>query len=240
MVRSQGIWRKAHESSEVESVTLNEVSGGRAIEVMAVHRLASVGVVWETKYTVYGSGDVVVDAQFKPSRTDLPRLPRLGMNMTLPAGFDRITWLGPGPHETYCDRKDAKVGVYNGTVKEQFYSQYTEPGESGNKVDARWIALTDRRGNGLLAVGLPLLSMNALHYRKDDLEAARHPFELQSRESIILNLDWKQQGVGGDNSWGAWPHENDLIECAEQGYRIQLSPLKRGDDPAEVARAAQY
>jgi beta-galactosidase len=56
----------------------------------------------------------------------------------------------------------------------------------------------------------------------------------------MLNLDWKQQGVGGDNSWGAWPHENDLIECAEQGYRFRLSPLKRGDDPAAVARAAQY
>ena len=61
-------------------------------------------------------------ANFKPGKTKLPKLVRLGMQMTLPTGFEQITWLGPGPQESYCDRKDRKVGPLHGTVDEQFYA----------------------------------------------------------------------------------------------------------------------
>jgi beta-galactosidase len=162
------------------------------------------------------------------------------MQMALPAGFERITWLGPGPQETYSDRKDSRVGVYSGTVNEQFYADYVEPGETGNKADVRWVALTDKNGAGLLAVGMPLLSVNALHYGTEDLNAGKHAFELPRRDFITLNLDWKQQGVGGDNSWGAWPHDEFLIPCAEQSYKFRLHPLSAGEDPEVVARAAQF
>jgi beta-galactosidase len=158
------------------------------------------------------------------------------MQMVLPAGFDRITWLGPGPQETYCDRKDARVGLYSGTVRDQFFHDYVEPGESGNKVDVRWVALTSRKGAGLLAVGLPLLSVNALHHTTDDLQAAEHPHELPRRDFTVLNLDWKQQGVGGDDSWGAWPHEQYLIPCQEQSYSFRLRPFRAGQDPGKLAR----
>ena len=42
----------------------------------------------------------------------------------------------------------------------------------------------------------------------------------------VLNLDWKQQGVGGDNSWGKWPHEAYLIPCAPQSYSFRLRPIR--------------
>ena len=158
------------------------------------------------------------------------------MQMALPAGFERVTWLGPGPQETYSDRKDARFGRYSGTVDEQFYAGYTKPGETGNKVDVRWLALTNRKGVGLLAVGMPLLSANALHYGTADLNAALHPFQLPRRDYITLDLDLKQQGVGGDNSWGAWPHPDFLIPCREYSYSFRLRPLGAGVDPEEVAR----
>jgi beta-galactosidase len=162
------------------------------------------------------------------------------MQMTLPKGFDRITWLGPGPHETYCDRKDARVGLYSGTVDGQLFAEYSEPGETGNKADVQWVALTTSRGVGLLAVGLPLLSVNALHCGTDDLNAAKHAFELVRRDTITLNLDLKQQGVGGDDSWGAWPHDEYLIPCQDYSYRFRLRPLAGGDDPAKLARVAAF
>src|SRR5207245_9699222 len=101
-------------------------------------------------------------------------------------------------------RKDARMGIYGGTVDDQFYADYTEPGETGNKANARWVALTNHKGVGLLAVGLPLLSVNALHYGPDDLNAGKPAFEVPHRDYITLNLDLKQQGLGGDNSWGEW------------------------------------
>jgi beta-galactosidase len=54
----------------------------------------------------------------------------------------------------------------------------------------------------------------------------------------VLNLDWKQQGVGGDDSWGAWPHPEFLIPCQEYGYSFRLRPLSAGEDPARLARTA--
>ena len=238
-LKSQGVWRDAHQGAQLRRYA--GVDRGDHIEIQAEAALPKAGgAVWQTIYEVYGSGDVVVTAAFSPVKTDLPKLPRLGMQMALPAGFERITWLGPGPQETYCDRKDSRVGVYSGTVNEQFYADYTEPGETGNKADVRWVALTNSKGVGLLAVGLPRLSVNALHYGTEDLNAGKHAFELPRRDFITLNLDWKQQGVGGDNSWGAWPHDEFLIPCAEQSYRFRLHPLSAGEDPEVVARAAQF
>jgi beta-galactosidase len=200
--------------------------------------LPKVRARWETTYLVHASGDIVVDAQFRPGEPKLPPLPRLGLQMTLPDTFEQITWLGPGPHETYCDRKDARVGRYAGTVTGQFFRDYTEPGESGNKVDVRWVALTDDRGVGLLAVGLPLLSVNALRHTTADLESAKHAHELPRRNFVTLNLDLMQQGVGGDDSWGAWPHDRYLIPCKPQGYRFRLRPFGPDEAPEQLARVA--
>ena len=238
--KSQGIWREAYAAAQARSVTVEQKQSGRVVTVRVTLALPKVDATWETDYAVFGSGDVVVDAHFKPAKTKLPKLPRLGMQMTLPAGFSRIAWLGPGPQETYCDRKDARFGLYRGTVNEQFVADYTEPGESGNKVDVRWVALTNRAGAGLLAIGLPLLSVNALNHTTGDLQSAKHAFELPRRGTVTLNLDLKQQGVGGDNSWGAWPHEEDMIPCQDYAYRFRLCPLGAGDDPEKLARAAQF
>jgi beta-galactosidase len=235
MVKSQGLWRNAHKDALTTSVNVEQPGPNRVV-VKVAQTLASVSATWETRYTILGSGDILVDAKFMPGKTNLAKLPRIGMQMVMPAGFDRITWLGPGPQETYCDRKDARVGLYNGTVRDQFYWDYVEPGESGNKVDARWVALTNKKGVGLLAVGLPLLSVNALHHTTDDLQNAEHPFELPKRDFVVLNLDLKQQGVGGDNSWGAWPHEPNLIPCKEYTYSFRLCPIDKKNDPAKLAR----
>ncbi len=239
-VRSQGIWRYAHKDALVKDVTAHASAKDNSVTVRIVHKLPKVQAEWRTDYVIRGNGDIVVTASFKPGRTDLPKLPRLGMQMVMPAGFDRIAWFGPGPQETYWDRKDARVGLYGGTVREQFFRDYVEPGESGNKADVRWVALTNQKGAGLLAVGLPLLSVNALHYTTDDLQNAEHPFELPTRDIVTLNLDWRQQGVGGDDSWGAWPHDEFLIPCAEQSYSFRLQPLSAGDMPERLAREAIY
>jgi beta-galactosidase len=236
MARSQGFWRYAHAGAQLTSFQALSEADGTAIVIKTAHRLPKAEAAWETDYTVYGSGDVQVAARFKPDKTDRPKLPRLGMQMVMPQGFDRIEWFGPGPHETYLDRKDARVGRYAGTVRDQFYWDYVEPGESGNKTEVRWAALIHRKGVGLLAVGLPLLSVNALHHTTDDLQSAEHPFELPRRDLVVLNLDLVQQGVGGDDSWGAWPHPQYLIPCEQTSYRFRLRPFGRNENPAQLAR----
>ena len=236
MLQSQGIWRTAHQDAGVQKVEVTPNAETHSVTVKVSLGLPKVSAAWETSYTVYGSGDIIIKAAFKPSKTDLPPLVRFGMQMTLPKGFENLTWFGPGPRETYSDRKDEKMGVYRGTVDEQFYPHYVEPGESGNKADVRWAVLTNDKGAGLLAVGMPMLSVNALHYGTEDMNAGKHAFELPRREFITLNLDGVQQGVGGDNSWGAWPHQAFLIPCQEQSYQFRIRPITKGENPEALAR----
>jgi beta-galactosidase len=236
--KSQGIWRHATDDARLETFSVETNAARHAAVVRASVRLPRVDSQWTTTYTVYGSGDVVVDAAFAPSKSKkLPTLPRLGMQMALPAGLENVAWYGPGPQETYADRRDARVSVYRSTVDRQFFRDYSEPGESGNKFDARWIALTGDRGVGLLAVGLPRLSANALHYTTDDLQSAKHAWELKRRPFVTLNLDLAQMGVGGDDSWGAWPHKEFQIPAQPASYRFRLRPFATAtENPQTLAR----
>ena len=171
-----------------------------------------------------------------PAAEKLPDMPRFGMQMVTSDALKDIAWFGPGPHETYCDRNDARVGLYTGAIADQLFTDYTEPGESGNKVGVRWAALSGD-GLGLLAVGLPALSVNALPFATADLEGPKHPFQIPRRSSVTLNLDLQQMGVGGDDSWGALPHEEYRIAPIARTYAFRLRSFVPGQEsPGALAR----
>jgi len=94
--------------------------------------------------------------------------------------------------------------VYRTTVADNAF-RYSQPQETGNKVEVRWAALTNASGTGLLAAGLPLLSLNALHNSAEDMDQAGHHHEMTPRAETFLNIDGRQMGLGGDDSWGALP-----------------------------------
>ena len=185
-------------------------------------------------YTVYGSGDVLLDTHIIPTG-ELPFLPRFGLQMRLPGACDTFTWYGRGPHETYSDRKlGAQVGVYSGTVDEQYYP-YIKPQENGNKTDVRWAALTAKGGWGLLAVGIPLLNVSAHHYTTEDLTRARHTYELKRRRDITLHLDERQTGLGNASCGpGALPQY--LIPPKEMSFTVRLRPLEQGASPMALSK----
>jgi hypothetical protein len=185
-------------------------------------------------YTVYGNGDVVIDTRVMPGE-NLPPLPRVGLQMVLPEGYETFTWYGRGPHETYVDRKaGALVGVYRGMVDEQ-YVPYVVPQENGNKTDVRWVALTDTEGAGLCAVGESLLEVSAHHFATRDLEKAQHTYELEWCEEITLNLDHMQSGLGGA-SCGPATLPQYLISPEEQRFGVRLRPLVAGSCPIELSK----
>jgi beta-galactosidase len=194
---------------------------------------------YKLKYTVYGTGDVVADAHFIPGNPDdLPELMRYGMQMTMPTGFEQFTWYGNGPQPTYWDRKQgAKVGKYTSTIDDMFID-YSRPQENGNKTDVRWFTLTNSDGIGLMAMGEPLLSTSAWHYTMRDMELADYTYEMPYREYVTLNIDHKQTGVGGDNSWGARPHDEFTLWPKKYSYSFRLRPVDITEDlPEEIANS---
>ncbi len=178
----------------------------------------------DTVYTVYGSGDILLETRLKPQVDGLPFLPRFGLEMALAGGFEQVDWYGRGPHETYTDRQEgALVGVYASTVEEQFVP-YVVPEENGNKTEVRWLSLTAPDGAGLLAVGSPWFEFSALHYTTQDLDHSRHPYELTHLDEVILHLDYAQSGLGSA-ACGPGRLEKYQVKAGEMSFSLRLRPF---------------
>ncbi len=235
MPRRQSLWREAAAQRVVKKVEVSRLGPGE-VRITVEAALPAGNSGYRNSYTVYGSGDVIVESSLQPGM-DLIDLPRFGMQMAMPKGFGTMTWYGRGPQETYWDRKSgAAVGVYSGPVEEQTHL-YVRPQENGNKTDVRWVALTNAEGAGLLAVGMPLLSVSAWPYTMADLEKAAHPFDIPASDTITLNLDYLQMGVGGDNAWGARTHPQYTLPARAYSYRFRLTPIAGKEAPlAELSK----
>ena len=175
----------------------------------------------------------------------------MGMNLIMLRQFDRMTWLGRGPHESYWDRKtSAFVGLYEGAVADQYWP-YLRPQENGNKCDVRWLAITNNKGYGLQFTGMPLLSVSAHHNIMEDFESPertdgrqekgvrpvrRHTTDVKPRDLTSVDIDFKQMGVGGDNSWGAWTHPEYRLTGKAYAYAFRISLLTPDDEPVTVAK----
>ncbi|MEW5958559.1 MAG: glycoside hydrolase family 2 TIM barrel-domain containing protein [Chloroflexota bacterium] len=196
---------------------------------------AQPGFIHRQTCTIYGCGDVVF-ANAIEADPALPPLPRIGLTLELPAGFEQFSWYGRGPHENYIDRNaGAAVGLYHSTVDEQ-YVPYIMPQENGNKTDVRWLTLTNAAGLGLLAVGAPPLEVSVSHFTADDLYRAYHTNELVRRPGVSLNLDVRQCGLGGA-SCGPGTLPQYLVLPGAVTFTVRLRPFVAGQDqPAELAR----
>ncbi len=241
MLQKNGVWRHAGRGWKPATQGFETLPGGGQKIVFSGPLPREAGDC-EVSYVVRPDGWVEIAFRLTPKK-GLPDIPRVGLVGALPAEFDRVTWFGPGPQETYADRKEARVGVYSGTVEEQF-TPYLMVSESGNKADARWIAVTNAKGAGLLAVGRPLLSANASVYGSEALTAPGGnqvnypPHSLTRSPHTVINLDLAQRGLGGDDSWGAMPHPQFLLKTdRDYSYSLVLRPLKGGErDLEKLAR----
>lgn len=137
-------------------------------------------------YTIYGSGDVIIECNVRPCST-LPPLPRVGVEFQLEKSLERIMWYGKGPFECYPDRKAAaQVGVYDQLVKDM-HVPYVVPGESGGRADVRWVTFQNNDGVGIYASiygNSPPMQMSASYYSTAELERARHNDDLVKGENI--------------------------------------------------------
>ncbi len=230
MPERQSVWKTAGPGRVVTSVDVQQLNL-KTVRIQVNCLLPAGKSDLCIIYTIFGSGEIVVENSFKPGM-ELPNLPRFGMQIGIPGEYSTITWYGRGPHESYWDRKTgAAVGLYSGSVEEQIHP-YIRPQEVGNKTDVRWVTLTNEDGVGLLVTGLPLLSVSAWPFSMSDLERAEHTFELIPRNLVTLNIDFKQMGVGGDNSWGARPHPEYTLPAQPYTYSFRITPLS-GDNNSE-------
>ena len=186
----------------------------------------------EYDYTISSQEDVICHVSYRINEAGLikvtmetegcpglPEMPEFGMLFALPVQYEHLLWYGRGPEETYWDRKSGnRIGCYRNLVKDTM-APYLLPQETGNHADVRMAQITDHDGFGLriLAQEQPL-NVSAVPYMPQELEQARHWFELPQPYETVVRVSALQMGVGGDDSWGAMVHPQ---------YRIPAEGKKR-------------
>lgn len=242
------IWKVAIVQSDKMPPEVENYAGD-SVKIRQSYKLPVYDASVEVQWLIYPSGMLEINYQMNPpSYTEevVPLIPRIGLQCKLPSEYHFMEWYGRGPHETYWDRKTSgKIGRYKGEVWEQLHL-YSRPQESGNKTDVRWMALSDKQGSGLLAIASSPMSMSAWQLDMEDLGFAaaktgsesasglvpitsKHGGELERAKFITWNLDFKQMGVGGDNSWGRPVHKAYTLPVKLYKYSFKLLPFDKSD-----------
>lgn len=226
MPERQACWKNAAAKRVIRDVLIkNDVDGNRRIELSFALPEAqkSSGVI---NYTFRQGGDVRVSMTLTPKGSKLPSIPRVGMKMQISPALDRVTWLGRGPGENYCDRKMASFyGLYS-LPADDFFFPYVEPQETGNRMDTFYVDFTDADGEGIRVTGDPKINFNILPYTIEELSTRKHPCELNRCGNRIVNIDYGQMGLAGEDSWGVrpWP-EFQLSASKIWKYEFVLSKI---------------
>lgn len=223
-----GIWRNAHQVRKIKSITAGEQTS-EGISVKVEYELTAIAVPYTIEYFVRNDGSIRLTASMDMTGRDLPELPRFGMRLRLDRRFDSLQYYGRGPWENYSDRKEsAFIGLYQDNVQHQYYNRYIRPQESGYKTDVRWFSLTNVQGKGVMFEGVQPVCFSALNHSTEDLDPGltkkqQHPTDLPPAYAVFVQVDLNQRGVGGDDSWGALPHEQYRLLDKKYTYSYIIS-----------------
>ena len=182
-------------------------------------------------YLVFANtGAVKVTEDFKATEgAKVSDMFRFGMLLQMPYSMEKSTYYGRGPIENYSDRKDCmRIAIYNDDADNQYFP-YIRPQESGTKSDIRWWKQTDATGLGLQVKSCAPFYASALHFDTEELDDGdekeqRHSFDLKKSKFTNLFLDAAHMGVGGENSWGAWPLEKYRVHYGNKAFNFVLIP----------------
>ena len=120
---------------------------------------------------------------------------RVGINFELNGGLSDLTWFGSGPHESYPDRKIARIGRYISTVNDQ-YIPYVRPQENGGHTGVRWFELTNAGGHGVRIQLSRPLQVSVTPNRSVDLADATHDVEVVTSGNTVVHIDAEHRGLG--------------------------------------------
>ena len=182
-------------------------------------------------YLVFANtGAVKVTEDFKATEgAKVSDMFRFGMLLQMPYTMEKSNYYGRGPIENYSDRKDCmRIAIYNDDADNQYFP-YIRPQESGTKSDIRWWKQTDATGLGLQVKSCTPFYASALHFDTEELDDGdekeqRHSFDLKKSKYTNLFLDAAHMGVGGENSWGAWPLEKYRVHYGNKTFNFVLIP----------------
>ena len=230
---SFSVWQHLGRQTTLTSMNVERISASQAqakIELL----LPAIESRYMITYNIFSSGEIKTDIWFYAApHKKQGELPRLGTLFELDTRYSNIQYYGRGPHENYSDRKSsAFIGLYKTNV-DDLYVPYVRPSENGYRTDIRHVDFYDNQGDGIRFSTDKTLGFGAQYYDTDDYDASKadhvkrnlHPHQLEKKDRIFINIDHKQRGVGGTDSWGSAPLPNYILPWLDYRYSYNIQPL---------------
>ena len=215
----------------LKNIDVKKDKKANSVTILTSFDMPEVQGQMDITYVVFANtGAVKVTEDFKATEgAKVSDMFRFGMLMQMPYTMEKSNYYGRGPIENYSDRKDCmRIGVYTDDADNQYFP-YIRPQESGTKSDIRWWKQTDATGLGLQVKSCTPFYASAIHFDTEELDDGddkeqRHSFDLKKSKYTNLFLDAAHMGVGGENSWGAWPLEKYRVHYGNKTFTFTLIP----------------
>ena len=228
-VKGTGAEAKTADDGKTARVTLNSTYTGKNGTTFAVM----------LDFIVCADGTLMVSSSINPSNTGAI-IPKMGFRLEMPSAMEQLSWFGRGPWDSYRDRKEACLpAIYQSTVTAQ-QEDYILPQEHGTKQEVRWLALTNREGQGLLFVAPDKMAASAVHFRPEDNytdrnNRSRHTYQFKACATTVVSLDAATRGLG-NASCGPDVREKYELHAANTSFRFLIIPLNANVKAATAAR----
>jgi beta-galactosidase len=143
----------------------------------------------------FGKDAVSISIDYKCEKY-VTYLPRIGLETSLEESFERVTYYGYGPYESYIDRRISCIkDVYVDTVSDMEVD-YVKPQENGSHYGTEWLEIENNK-HKIRVEGA--FSFSALPHSTKEYCEAKHNWELPKRHSTHLCLDYYMAGIGSNS-----------------------------------------
>lgn len=226
------VWQGVDKRAELASMTSERINDGYS--VTTEHYFPLLESRYKTTYRINSSGlNVDVWLLAAPHRFQAA-LPRIGHRLQLNDDYSLVSWFGRGPFENYWDRKSAAFFKRYSMPIADLGHDYVRPQENGHRTDVYEVSFYADKPLGSSAkvrphitfMGSPTIGFNA-EYRDildyDGLtKTGSHPHEIPKQNAPFVNIDFKQRGVAGTDSWMSPPLFKYTLPWRDYHYSFSI------------------
>ena len=197
-------WKKAglqHLTAKTGGLHFERLDGNTVSVNAAVEYYDGMGqlqIVVNKVYLIDGEGNISIINRVEPMET-VTSFPKIGMQFRLPLDYNFLTYFGKGT-ENYPDRNaSGKIDLYQISSSDalNLMEQHVVPQDNGNHAETRWLVLSSlERRNRLYVTMSEHFNFSIYNYDDDNLTAARRINQLEPKNFLTVNVDYKQAPIG--------------------------------------------
>ena len=197
-------WKKAglqHLTAKTGGLHFERLDGNTVSVNAAVEYYDGMGqlqIVVNKVYLIDGEGNISIINRVEPMET-VTSFPKIGMQFRLPLDYNFLTYFGKGT-ENYPDRNaSGKIDLYQISSSDalNLMEQHVVPQDNGNHAETRWLVMSSlERRNRLYVTMSEPFNFSIYNYDDDNLTTARRINQLEPKNFLTVNVDYKQAPIG--------------------------------------------